>query len=42
MLSAQLMRFQDGRPDLRFGTNVATGNPRFGRNIMHWLTGLMP
>ncbi len=42
MLSAQLVRFEDGRPDMRFGMNVATGNPQFGLNIMHWLTGLLP
>ena len=42
MLSAQLVRFGDDRPDMRFGMNVATGNPQFGLNIMHWLTGLLP
>lgn len=42
MLSAQLVRFPDGRPDLRFGMNVALGNPQFGLNIMHWLSGLLP
>lgn len=42
MLSAQLVRFPDGRPDMRFGMNVASGNPQFGLNIMHWLTGLLP
>lgn len=42
MLSAQRLRFPDGRPDMRFGMNVATGNPQFGLNIMHWLTGLLP
>ncbi len=42
MLSAQLVRFPDGRPDMRFGMNVAAGNPQFGLNIMHWLTGLLP
>lgn len=42
MLSAQLVRFDDGRPDMRFGMNVATGNPQFGLNILHWLTGLLP
>lgn len=42
MLSVQLVRFGDGRPDMRFGMNVATGNPQFGLNIMHWLTGLLP
>lgn len=41
MLSAQLVRFDDGRPDMRFGMNVAPGNPQFGLNIMHWLTGLL-
>lgn len=39
MLSAQLVRFPDGRPDLRFGMNVAPGNARFGLNVMHWLSG---
>jgi hypothetical protein len=42
MLSAQLVRFDDGRPDVRFGMNTAPGNPQFGLNIMHWLTGLLP
>ena len=42
MLSAQLVRFGDGRPDMRFGMNVAQGNPQFGLNILHWLTGLLP
>lgn len=42
MLSAQLVRFDDGRSDLRFGMNTAPGNPQFGLNIMHWLTGLLP
>lgn len=44
MLSAQLIRFPppSGRPDRRFGMNAAPGNARFGLNIMHWLTGLLP
>ncbi|HEX8662168.1 MAG TPA: hypothetical protein VF686_09910 [Brevundimonas sp.] len=44
MLSAQLIRFPppSGRPDQRFGMNVAPGNAQFGLNIMHWLTGLLP
>ncbi len=42
MLSAQLVRFDDGRPDVRFGMNTAPGNPQFGLNILHWLTGLLP
>lgn len=42
MLSAQLVRFGDDRPDMRFGMNVAAGNPQFGLNIMHWLSGLLP
>lgn len=44
MLSAQLVRFpaEDGRPDRRFGMNAAPGNGRFGLNILHWLTGLLP
>lgn len=41
MLSAQLVRFPDGR-EMRFGMNVAEGNPQFGLNILHWLTGLLP
>lgn len=41
MLSAQLVNFGDGRPDMRFGMNVAPGNSQFGLNIMHWLTGLL-
>ena len=42
MLSAQLIRFNDGRPDRRFGMNAAPGNARFALNILHWLTGLLP
>lgn len=42
MLSAQVVRYPDGRPDQRFGMNTAPGNARFGLNIMHWLTGLLP
>ncbi|HYC96552.1 DUF4350 domain-containing protein [Brevundimonas sp.] len=44
MLSAQLIRFPpgSGQADRRFGMNVAPGNARFGLNIMHWLTGLLP
>lgn len=42
MLSAQVVRFPDGRPETRFGMNVAPGNAQFGLNIMHWLTGLLP
>lgn len=44
MLSAQLIRFppESGQPDRRFGMNQAPGNARFGLNIMHWLTGLLP
>lgn len=41
MLSAQRVRFPDGR-EVRFGMNVAPGNARFGLNILHWLTGLLP
>lgn len=42
MLSAQLIRFPDDRPDRRFGMNAAPGNARFALNILHWLTGLLP
>jgi hypothetical protein len=42
MLSAQVVQWPDGRPDTRFGMNVAPGNAQFGLNIMHWLTGLLP
>lgn len=44
MLSAQLIRFppESGRPDRRFGMNEAPGNARFGLNILHWLSGLLP
>ena len=44
MLSAQLIRFPPGsdQADRRFGMNAAPGNARFGLNIMHWLTGLLP
>ena len=41
MLSAQRVRFPDGR-EVRFGMNVAPGNARFGLNVLHWLTGLLP
>lgn len=41
MLSAQRVRFPDGR-EVRFGMNVAPGNARFGLNILHWLTGVLP
>lgn len=41
MLSAQRARFPDGR-EVRFGMNVAPGNARFGLNVLHWLTGLLP
>jgi hypothetical protein len=44
MLSAQLIRFpsESGQADRRFGMNAAPGNARFGLNIMHWLSGLLP
>jgi hypothetical protein len=44
MLSAQLIRFPPGsdRADRRFGMNAAPGNARFGLNILHWLTGVLP
>jgi hypothetical protein len=44
MLSAQLIRYPPGstQADRRFGMNAAPGNARFGLNIMHWLTGLLP
>ena len=44
MLSAQLVRYppESGQPDRRFGMNAAPGNARFGLNIMHWLSGLLP
>lgn len=42
MLSAQVVRHADGRPDRRLGMNVAPGNAQFGLNIMHWLSGLLP
>jgi hypothetical protein len=44
MLSAQLIRFPEGsgQADRRFGMNAAPGNARFGLNILHWLTGLLP
>lgn len=41
MLSAQVVRYPDGRPETRFGMNVAPGNAQFGLNIMHWLSGLL-
>ncbi|MDY6924945.1 MAG: DUF4350 domain-containing protein [Pseudomonadota bacterium] len=42
MLSAQVVRYPDGRRDRRFGMNTAPGNAQFGLNIMHWLSGLLP
>lgn len=44
MLSAQLIRFPpgSGQADRRFGMNAAPGNARFGLNILHWLTGVLP
>ena len=44
MLSAQLVRSppESGQADRRFGMNAAPGNARFGLNIMHWLSGLLP
>lgn len=44
MLSAQLIRYpaDSGQADRRFGMNAAPGNARFGLNILHWLTGLLP
>ena len=44
MLSAQLVRYppESGQADRRFGMNAAPGNARFGLNIMHWLSGLLP
>lgn len=44
MLSAQLIRYppESSQVDRRFGMNAAPGNARFGLNIMHWLTGLLP
>lgn len=44
MLSAQLIRYppESGQADRRFGMNAAPGNARFGLNILHWLTGLLP
>jgi hypothetical protein len=44
MLSAQLIRYppESGQAERRFGMNAAPGNARFGLNIMHWLTGLLP
>jgi hypothetical protein len=44
MLSAQLIRFppESGQADRRFGMNAAPGNARFGLNILHWLSGLLP
>lgn len=41
MLSAQLIRFPDGR-EQRFGMNVAgTDNQQFALNVVHWLSGLL-
>ena len=44
MLSAQLIRYpaDGGQADRRFGMNAAPGNARFGLNILHWLSGLLP
>jgi hypothetical protein len=42
LLSAQVIRFPDGR-EVRFGVNVpGTDNQQFGLNVLHWLSGLLP
>jgi hypothetical protein len=41
MMSAQLVRFPDGR-EIRFGMNVpGNDNRQFALNVMHWLSGLL-
>ncbi len=41
MLSAQMIRYPDGR-EIKFGMNVpGYDNVKFGLNVMHWLSGLL-
>jgi hypothetical protein len=41
MLSAQLVRFPDGR-ETKFGMNVSgSDNQQFALNVLHWLSGLL-
>jgi hypothetical protein len=41
MLSAQLVRFPNGR-ETRFGMNVpGNDNQQFALNVLHWLSGLL-
>ncbi len=40
-LTAQLIRFPDGR-EMKFGMNVpGNDNERFALNVLHWLSGLL-
>jgi len=41
LLSAQVVRFPDGR-EMKMGMNVpGTDDQQFGLNVLHWLTGLL-
>jgi len=41
LLSAQIIRYPDGR-EIKFGMNVpGNDNQQFGLNVLHWLSGLL-
>ena len=43
MLTAQIVRFDDGRPPVRFGLNTeGHDDQQFALNLMHWLSRLAP
>lgn len=43
MLTAQIVRFDDGRPPHRFGLNTeGHDDQQFALNLMHWLSRLLP
>lgn len=43
LLTAQRVRFDDGRPDLRFGFQTeGHDDQQFALNILHWLSKLLP
>jgi hypothetical protein len=41
LLSAQVLRYDDGR-EMKFGMNVpATDDRQFALNVLHWLSGVL-
>lgn len=43
MLTAQIVRFDDGRPPVRFGLNTeGHDDQQFALNLLHWLSRLLP